>query len=501
MLRVTRLSKTYATRVVDEVDWMLRPGRVHALLGGNGSGKSTLLKMIAGVVTPDPGGVIEVGGVPHRSDDYGPGVAAAAGLRFVHQDLGLVDDLTIADNFALATRYPRTRLGGIDDRALTRHVADRLARRGLDLDPRMPVRALRPTERTLVAIARAFDGVETEPATLVLDEPTASLPVDEVEHLFATVRELRGLGHSVVFVSHRLGEVAAIADDVTILRDGRVVGHGELAEFPESRIVELIAGHPRAEAPAKAHAPAASASTVLSVRGLRAGPLRGVDLDVAAGEIVGVAGLVGSGRSSLLRGIFGDLDAEGEVSVDGSPVARGTGAAVRAGVALVPEDRQRDAAYLDRPVWENLSAVILARYRRFGRLSSRRERADAPAAMTEFRVRAPSPAVPLSALSGGNQQKVIVARWLRADPRVILLDEPTQGVDAVARDEIHTLVRGAAERGAAVVVVSSDLEELEQLSHRVIVLHAGHIVDDLRGTDVTRAAITQSMHETGVREP
>jgi ribose transport system ATP-binding protein len=498
VLRVTRLSKTYATRVVDGVDFGVRPGRVHALLGGNGSGKSTLLKMIAGVVTPDAGGLIEVGGVGHPSADYSPAFAAAAGLRFVHQDLGLVDDLPIADNFALAMDYPRTRIGGIDDRALVRHVAEQLRGRGLDLDPRMPVRALRPTERTLVAITRAFDGVGAEPATLVLDEPTASLPVDEVEHLFATIRELRALGHSIVFVSHRLGEVAEIADDVTILRDGRVVGSGPIAEFDEKRIVELIAGHSRDEAPERAHDPDADAAPMLTLRGVSAGPLRSIDLDVRPGEIVGVAGLVGSGRSSLLRGIFGDLGDEGAVSVGGTDVPRGaTKPAVRAGLVLVPEDRQREAAYLDRPVWENLSAAILTRYRRFGRLSARRERADAPAAMTEFRVRAPNADVPLAALSGGNQQKVIVARWLRADPRVILLDEPTQGVDAVARDEIHVLVRGAAERGAAVIVVSSDLEELEQLSHRVIVLHGGRIVADLRGDDVHREVITHAMHETG----
>jgi ribose transport system ATP-binding protein len=277
-----------------------------------------------------------------------------------------------------------------------------------------------------------------------------------------------------------------------------VVGTGPIADFDENRIVELIAGHPREEAPARAADPDPSAQPVLSVRGLSAGPLRDIALEVRPGEIVGVAGLVGSGRTSLLRGIFGDLGSAGTVTVDDRVVARGgTKPAVAAGIALVPEDRQRDAAYLDRSVWENLSAVILARYRRYGRLSSRRERADAPAAMTEFRVHAPSPEVPLAALSGGNQQKVIVARWLRANPRVILLDEPTQGVDAIARDEIHVLVRGAAERGAAVIVVSSDLEELEQLCHRVIVLHGGRITDDLRGSDVRREIITHSMHETG----
>jgi ribose transport system ATP-binding protein len=498
VLRVTRLSKTYSTRVVDEVDWMLRPGRVHALLGGNGSGKSTLLKMIAGVVPADPGGHIEVGGVVHPSADYGPAVAAAAGLRFVHQDLGLVDDLSVADNFALAAGYPRTRLGGIDDRALVRHVRASLARRELDIDPRAAVRTLRPTERTLVAIARAFDGVDADSATLVLDEPTASLPVDEVEQLFAAVRDLRERGHSIVFVSHRLGEVAEIADDVTILRDGAVVGTGPLSEFAERRIVELIAGHPPEAIAARAAAPDPASPPRLNLQGFSAGPLRGIDIDVLPGEIVGVAGLVGSGRTSLLRGIFGDLPGSGTVLVAGNPVERRTGAAVNAGIALVPEDRQRDAAYLDRPVFENLSAVVLNRYRRFGRLSTRRERADAPEAMGRFRVRAPSPDVPLAALSGGNQQKVILARWLRADPQVILLDEPTQGVDAVARDEIHVLIREAAERGAAVLVVSSDLEELELLSHRVIVLQGGRISDDLRGSDVSRDIITHAMHETGV---
>lgn len=500
VLRVTRLSKTYATRVVDRVDWTLGPGRVHALLGGNGSGKSTLLKMIAGVVEADPGGIIEVGGIAHDSGDYGPPHAAAAGLRFVHQDLGLVDDLSIADNFALASRYPRTRVGSIDDRALVRHVAEQLESRGLSLDPRRPVSTLRPTERTLIAIARAFDGVGAEPATLVLDEPTASLPVSEVAHLFEAIHQLRSAGHSIVFVSHRLGEVTEIADDVTILRDGSIVGQGPIADFSERRIVELIAGHAREDVAARPRTPDTTAPVVLSVAGLSAGPLRDIDLQVRAGEIVGIAGLVGSGRTSLLRGIFGDLGAEGTVTVAGAVVPRGhTRGAVRSGIALVPEDRQRDAAYLDRPVWENLSAVILARYRRLGRLSSRRERADAPAAMEEFRVRAPSPAVPLAALSGGNQQKVIVARWLRANPRVILLDEPTQGVDAVARDEIHVLVRDAAERGAAVVVVSSDIEELEQVSHRVVVLQGGRITDDLRGDDVRRDSITHAMHETGAR--
>ncbi|TQL47459.1 monosaccharide ABC transporter ATP-binding protein (CUT2 family) [Homoserinimonas aerilata] len=497
MLRVTRLSKTYSTTVVNSVDWQLEAGRVHALLGGNGSGKSTLLKMIAGVVPADPGGEIELLGQRYDSEKYGPHASRA--LRFVHQDLALVDDLSIADNFGLAREFPRSRLGRIDDRALVTHVASELAKRGLDLDPRLPVASLRSADRTLVAIARALDGIGDGPTTLVLDEPTASLPIDEVVRLFDSIRALRDGGHSVVFVSHRLSEVAEIADDVTILRDGRVVGRGPIAEFSESRIVELIAGHVRGERTTHLGHARNDGHAALVATDILAGPLKGVDITVRSGEIVGLAGLVGSGRSSLLRAIFGDLDGAGAIAVDGVPTSiRSTGDAVRARIALVPEDRQRDAAFLDRPVWENLSAAVLTRYRRWGRLSARQERSDAPAIMHEYRVRAPSPAISLAALSGGNQQKVIVARWMSADPRVLLLDEPTQGVDAVARDEIHELVRAAARRGTAVVVVSSDLDELEELSDRVLVLVDGRIARELTGSDVNRGLITTAMHETGV---
>lgn len=500
MLRVTRLSKTYATRVVDQVDWTLKPGRVHALLGGNGSGKSTLLKMIAGVVRPDPGGIIEVGGQSHASDAYTPSIAAAADLRFVHQDLGLVDDMSIANNFALANSYPRTRLGSVDDRALARNTADLLERRRLTLRPEQLVSSLRPTERTLVAIARAFDGIGAEPAMFVLDEPTASLPMNEVDHLFEAIRELREQGHGVVFVSHRLGEVAEIADDVTILRDGHIVGQGPIEDFPEAAIIELMAGHPRTEMAPDSSQIDYDVPPALSVNHLSAGPLRDVSLEVAQGEIVGVAGLVGAGRSSLLRSIFGDLPGSGTVSVGEQTVPRGsTKAAVRAGVAMVPENRQAEAAYLGRPIWENMSSVILRKYRRHGRLSTRLERADAVQAMQDFSVRADNVDVPLAALSGGNQQKVIVARWLRASPRILLLDEPSQGVDAVARDEIHALIREAARAGTGVLVVSSDLEELEQLSHRIVVLQDGQITQQLCGDEVSLAALTQAMHNIGAQ--
>ena len=501
VIRVARLSKTYSARVVDSVDWHAEHGRVHALLGGNGSGKSTLLKMLAGVVTPDAGGTIEVGGATHPSEHYSPSLAAAAGLRFVHQDLGLIDELSIADNFGLAGGYSRTPWGTIDKKQLIARTEAQLRRSGLPHDPRMPVAALRPTERALVAISRALDGIEDGSATLILDEPTASLPVDEVEHLFASIRELRDAGHSVVFVSHRLSEVSAIADDVTVIRDGQVVGSGALADFDEQRIVELIAGHAVVSSHVSRPALDPDRTAALSVRGLNAGPVADVTFDIAPGEIVGVAGLMGSGRSSLLRALFGDLPATGEILIDGRPTAIGsTVDAVRAGIALVPEDRLRDAAFLDRPVWENLFAAVVSSYRRGPWLSSRGERADAPAVMSEFSVRAPSAAVPLAALSGGNQQKVVMARWMRSEPRILLLDEPTQGVDAIAREEIHGFVRAAADRGCAVLVVSSDIDELAALADRALVLQRGRLDRQLRGDEMTRDVLAAAIQDAPAAE-
>ncbi|PWJ54909.1 monosaccharide ABC transporter ATP-binding protein, CUT2 family [Quadrisphaera granulorum] len=509
LVSVSHLSKTYATRVVDDVHLQVLPGQVHALLGGNGSGKSTLLKMVAGVVVPDPGGTITVGGAEHPSEAHSPALAAAGGLRFVHQDLALVDQLSIAENVGLASGFPRGRTGLVSARRLRERTAQALAASGLDLHPDTPAGALRPSERALVAIARALHGSrglqgaqdDDGPLALVLDEPTASLPVDEVDRLLASMAALRDEGHALVFVSHRLSEVTAVADHVTVLRDGRVADEGPAADFDEARVVEAMTGHARA-AVHHVRRPAPTGATGaprLRATGLTGGALRGVDLEVRAGEVVGIGGLAGSGRTSLLRALFGDLPATGAVELDGRPlVLRSPRDAVRAGIALVPEDRLREAAFLDRPIWENLGAHRLL----FGGAGSRlvssgaAERRAAPGLVRRFTVRAPSTVAPLGALSGGNQQKVVMARWLSTEPRVLLLDEPSQGVDAVAREEIHRLVREAADGGAAVVVVSSDLEELEALSDRVVVLADGRVAAELTGEAVTRHAITVHMQGT-----
>ncbi|MDQ1129223.1 sugar ABC transporter ATP-binding protein [Microbacterium sp. SORGH_AS_0888] len=500
VLRGERLSKTYATRVVHEVDLELSTGRVHVLAGGNGSGKSTLLKMLAGVVPADAGGTIVLGGRRIPAESYSPRVARAGGLRFVHQDLGLVDQLSIAENFALEGGHPRRLPGWIDDRRLLARTGEDLRRAGLGFDPRLPVGALRPSDRTLVAVARALredPDAETSgvPLTLVLDEPTASLPITEVDRLLERLHDLRAAGHGIALVTHRLSEVMRIADEVTVLRDGRVVGAGPIADFDEDRILALIAGHVP-ERLTRQERDTTRGPVVLGVRGLSAGPLQAIDLDVHRGEIVGVAGLVGSGRTTLLRALFGDVPATGGISLDGEAVRiRDTGDAVAHRIALVPEDRVREAAYLDAPVWENLSAASVSRYRTRLGVSARRERRAAPALISRFRVRTPSAGAPLAALSGGNQQKVVLARWLQTEPRVLLLDEPTQGVDAVARDDIHRTVRDTVDGGACAVVVSSDVEELEQLCDRVIVLHGGRLVQTLAGARVRRDILTAAIQQ------
>ncbi|WP_375383909.1 sugar ABC transporter ATP-binding protein [uncultured Microbacterium sp.] len=494
------ISKTFGTaRVVDDVSIRVRPGRIHALLGGNGSGKSTLLKMLAGVYRPDAGGTIRLFDAEYPSERYGPGEAMRSGLRFVHQDLALIPDLSIAENIALGGRYPLGPLRRIRWRRLRADTALLLRRVALDLDPDTLVGALRPSDRALVAIARAFSGPPTDHAVLVLDEPTASLPHDEVERLLQAMRDFRAAGHSVVFVSHHLPEVFGVADDVTVLRDGRVVATGEIDHFDHSRIVTLMAGHAREAATRKVRASADAASPALSLRGFHAGPLSGVDLDVRRGEILGIAGLLGSGRSSLLGALFGDLPHGGDVRLAGGVVRiRSTIDAVAAGIAYVPEDRRGEAAFLDRSVWENMSAVVIGTYLRMRRIDDRRARADARDLAARFHVRAASIDSPLESLSGGNQQKVILARWLRAAPRILLLDEPTQGVDVVARDDIHDLIRERADDGAAVLMVSSDLDELELLCDRVAVLRGGRLVDVLDGDRVTSRTMTQlTQSETG----
>ena len=477
-LTVRGLSKTYAGNLaLDSLFLQVRPGEIHALLGGNGSGKSTAVKILAGVETGDPGGEIVVADNPVGVSDWTPARAHAAGLRFVHQQPAVFPDLTVAENLALGAEFPKGIGGRVDWSALNARTQELLDRYQIRATPKTPLVALRAADRARVAIVRALqDRDEADSGVLVLDEPTAALPDAEVALLLESLRGYAAAGQTILYISHRLDEVLSVADRVTVLRDGRKVDTVETKGLTEAHLIEMIVGRPldRVFPP-----PAAEVANdaALSVRGLAGGPLRGVDLTLRRGEVLGIAGLLGSGRSELLRMIFGAYPVDaGSITLDGKPY-RPTfpDAAMKAGIAYVPEDRQAEGLLQGCSVRQNLSAGSSSDY--FTRLLWRhkQERCDSQRSISDFLIRLVSDQQPIETLSGGNQQKVVIARWLRRKPKVLLLDEPTQGVDVAARAEIYQLVRKATAQGTSVILVVSEPEELAHSSDRVAILRGGRI--------------------------
>jgi len=496
-LRAVGLSKTYGTaRVLDGVDLEVKPGEIHALLGGNGSGKSTLIKVLAGVVDAD-GGTIDVFGDTVDARDQTPGRSREQGFRFVHQTGGFFSDMTVADNLALGQGFPTVARHRIDGRKLRARSQKVLHGFEIDIDPGAKMGSLRVADRMMVAIARALQAEdENSRAILVLDEPTAALPEHEVDLLLSAVRRYASAGHAIIYVTHRLDEVFDLADELTVLRDGVSILTESVSKVTMPRLVETIAGMP-VDAASSPPAPPSSQRTALRVEHLEVPPLRDVSFAVAPGEIVGVAGLLGSGRSELLRALFGALPFKGTVRLAGEPFAPSSPRhAMRRGVGFVAEDRVADSAFLDRPVSENASAASISSYWRRGVLDRRRERRDARKSIEDLGIRAPSERAPLAALSGGNQQKVILARWLRRAPKLLLLDEPTHGVDVGARADIHDEVRRLAAKGASVLIVSSDFEELAELAERVIVLHGGVVAEELVGHEISAHRLTVAAYRS-----
>ena len=516
-LSITGLTKRFgATLALDEAALTVRAGTVHALLGGNGSGKSTTVKVLAGVHHADAGR-LRIGAVDHDLSRFGPSEARVAGLRFVHQDLGLFDGLSVAENIAFGTDFPTTG-GRVRWGSLRRWVEALLHDHELDIDPSTPINALRPADRTMVAIARALAGDRpvtpgtsgTDTCTdtaagpgpvLVLDEPTASLGQHESALLLRRIQRHAKRGQTVLMVSHRMAEVLSVADDFTVFRDGRTVETLVDASPTEDELVALMAG--RAVDSLRPSHPATSdrshhlvgAAPRLQVTGLAGGPLRGVDLTAYRGEVVGVAGLVGSGRSTLLRLLFGcDRPTAGAVALDGEAHRPAqVAAAMAAGVALVPEDRGRDAAFADLAVVDNLSMTSLGSYWTPLGMDRGRERSTARRLIGEFAVRTSGPDAPFSSMSGGNQQKVVLARWLQREPRLLLLDEPTQGVDVMSRVDIYRLVREVAARGTTVLVASSDASELLALCDRIVVLREGRVDEELSTIGLESDVLTMKL--------
>ncbi len=498
-LRLTGLSKSFAgVRALDGVTFEVDAGEVHALVGGNGSGKSTLVKVLAGYHAPDPGAQLELGGRT-VSLPLPPGSSSRLGLSFVHQDLGLIPSLSILENMRVG-RYRPGRAGRISWRRERQAVEAALRHFGLDLPVDAHVGMLSPLHRALVAIARAFADAELHGGgVVVLDEPTAYLPTDGVDRLFDAIGVLRQNGTAAVIVTHRLEEVFRVADRTTVLREGRAVGTAPTAELDEGKLIELILGRKLEEYyPAGA---SAIGDTVLSVRHLDGGSVHDLSFDVHRGEILGLAGLVGMGHTEVPYQIFGAVPARGgTIEVQGhQPVPAGSltpREANRLGLGLLPADRLGGSGVGGVSLRENVSLPVVARFFQGGRIRRRAEGRYVQGLLREHDVRPPFPESPLAMLSGGNQQKALLAKWLQMRLPVMLLDEPAQGVDIGARKEIFQRLREAAQAGACMVMASSEFDDLAGVCDRVLVFRHGRIVDELAGAGLTEDRLTAACYSS-----
>jgi ribose transport system ATP-binding protein len=473
------VAKTFGGVVaLRDVTLDVRAGEILALLGENGAGKSTLIKILAGIHEPTRGGIF-YRGEPYRHRP--PRFGQRQPVAFIHQDLGLVDWMTIVENISLAIGFPRKR-GVIDWAAAEAATNAALAQVGCPLDPTMRVRDLSRTEKSLVAIARAL---AVESNVLVLDEPSASLPADEVNRLFEALRPLKARGVGMIYVSHRLDEVFEIADRIAVLRDGALVGERQVAETSPDELVSLIVGKAleRFEgSPRVSRAPTRLEARELAVEG--AGP---VDFAVAKSEIIGLVGLRGAGHEAIGRALFGANRHRGEIRLDGERLNLvDPASAMACGIGLIARDRVDESCSSGLSIRENAFVNPGAMGRGiFSWLSPRREAKNAADIGRRVGLRPNAPALPIEALSGGNQQKVVVGRWLAIGGKVLIAEDPTAGVDVGAKAEIYRLLDEALERGLSVVVVSTDFEEVARLCHRALVFSRGRIVAELTGEEIT----------------
>jgi len=459
---------------LDGVGVTLHAGEVLAVIGENGAGKSTLMKILAGIQPPDTGEVrIDGEPVVLRSVQD----AMNAGVALIHQELNLADNLDVASNIFLG-REPNT-LGWVDRKRVEREAQLAMDAVGLRCSPRTPVSALSTGHQQMVEIAKAVSG---KARILIMDEPTSSLSHQETEKLYAVVRKLQSQGVGIIYISHRLGEVTELADRVTVLRDGKYAGDLTKGEITHDRMVKLMVG--REASALYDYRPREQGETVLDVDGLvtHDHPDHALSFTVAAGEIVGVAGLVGAGRTEMLRTLFGvDRPVAGRVSVDGEPVAlRSPRDAIRAGLALVPEDRKQQGLILEMSIRENTTLARLKRDARGGVVLRPADEAELAEEMkTRLNTKTPSVETIIGTLSGGNQQKVVLAKWLAMKPKVMLMDEPTRGIDIGAKSEIYKLMEDLAEQGVAVLFVSSEMDEVLGVADRVLVMHEGKLTGRL----------------------
>ncbi len=500
VLAVRDLTKRFpGVLALDGVDFTARAGEVHALVGENGAGKSTLIKVLTGVYRPDEGELTYRG---EPASFATPLAAQQAGISTIYQEVNLIPLMSVARNLLLG-REPRRRGGLIDFGRMHREAARMLLDYGVRVDVRRPLAELGVGAQQMVALARAVSAAGRTDV-VVMDEPTSSLEPREVDTLFGVIDRLRADGVAVVYVSHRLDELYAVCDAVTVLRDGRVVHTGPLAGLDRLRLVSLMLGREMGEVSAEGttkfsgghHEGRAGAEPVLRAAGLtRRHELHDVSLDVRPGEVVGLGGLLGSGRTETAKAIAGALPlGAGRVTVAGVPVRTGsTPAAIRAGVSLLPEDRKSEGIVPGLSVRENIALAALPRMSRYGLVSEARIDAVVDTFVSRLRIKAASTHQKVGELSGGNQQKVLLARWLAMQPKVLLLDEPTRGIDVGAKAEVQKLVDELAEDGLGVLLISSDVEELIEGSDRVVVLRDGAVVGELTGDDVTEDRLMEAI--------
>ena len=503
ILEVRRGTKRFpGTLALDDVSLELKPGEVHALVGENGAGKSTLIKVLTGLYSPDEGEILYDG----EEVRFGsPGESQAAGISTIYQEVNLIPRLSVAQNVFLG-REPRNRFGLIDVPRMNREAREILRRYGIEAGVTAPLNSLSLGLQQMVAIARA---VSIEARVVIMDEPTSSLEAREVETLFGVIRQLRGDGIGVIYVSHRLEELYEICDTVTVLRDGRLVHTGPLADLSRLELVSLMLGRELDEvreggATSFGEAERETGSEpILEADNLTQRPLlHDISVDVKPGEIVGFAGLLGAGRTETAKAIFGadPLDS-GSVKVGGEEIRTGSPAsAIKAGVAFLPEDRKSEGVIPDLSVKENIVAAALPKLSRAGLVSEKAQDELVERFMKDLDIRASGPDQPVGELSGGNQQKVLLARWLCMDPRVLILDEPTRGIDVGAKAEIQKLVDGLARDGLGVVFISSELEEVVEGSDRAVALKEGAVVGVLSGDELNEGRLMALLAEGGSDE-
>jgi ribose transport system ATP-binding protein len=482
LLDIRHLSMTFpGLKALDDVAMSVDAGEIVALVGQNGSGKSTLVKILAGLYEPDPGSEITLGTAEDGSE---------VGLHFIHQDLGLVAGLSTVENLDLDQMHGYRSLLPAPRKQERRRAQQLIAGFGASFDVTRPVAELSAAERTIVAIARALDGWQHPGNVLVLDEPTASLHGEEVQKLFAAVREVAARGAGVIFISHRLDEVIELADRVVCLRDGHLIADVARGQFDYDELVRLIAGaitQADTEHEVRGHA-----EPVLKARGIHGITIRALDLEIRAGEVLGISGVLGSGREEVASILFGEgRGVVDELQVgDHTMVGHGPRESIDAGVAYVPGDRHRQGAVMTMNARENMTLPRMRPLRKvFGWLDRPAERDEVRDWIKRVNVRPPDPERVLSLFSGGNQQKVVLAKWLRNDPKVLLMDEPTQGVDVGAKAGIFELIAGAASSGAGVLISSSDAKELALICDRVLVMRDGELAAEVDQSELSEARL------------